>query len=83
MPMVPVDVDSSTVAITSVLSAAITLGFCTAMELNLGVSIAIAAGVGIVLYSLGVMPIGLLVVIGFAMIVAIFKKYLNSPSSGE
>ena len=74
MPMVPLPVDSSTVAITSVVSAAITFGFCAAMELKPGISLAIAAGVGILLYSLGVIPIGLLVVVGFAMVAAIFKK---------
>jgi hypothetical protein len=74
MPMVPLPVDSSTVAITSVVSAAITFGFCAAMELKPGISLAIAAGVGILLYSLGVIPIGLLAVVGFAMVAAIFKK---------
>ena len=77
MPMVPLPVDSSTVAITSVVSAAITFGFCAAMELKPGISLAIAAGVGILLYSLGVIPIGLLVVVGFAMVAAIFKKLLG------
>ncbi len=74
MPMVPLPVDSSTLAITSVVSAVITFGFCAAMELKPGVSLAIAAVVGILLYSLGVIPIGLLVVVGIAMIAAIFKK---------
>jgi hypothetical protein len=72
--MIPVNVDSSTVAITSVISAVITFGFCAAMELTPGTSLAIAAGVGIALYSLGVIPIGLLAVVGFAMVVAIVKK---------
>ncbi|PIX87149.1 MAG: hypothetical protein COZ31_11945 [Nitrospirae bacterium CG_4_10_14_3_um_filter_44_29] len=74
MPMVPIDVDSSTVAITSVISAVITFGFCAAIELKPGVSLAIAAGVGIALYSFGVIPIGLLVVVGFVMVTTIFKK---------
>jgi len=74
MPMVSLPVDSSTVAITSVVSAAITFGFCSAMELKPGISLAIAAGVGIFLYSVGVIPIGLLAVVGFAMVAAIFKK---------
>jgi len=72
--MVPIDVDSSTVAITSVISAVITFGFCAAIELKPGVSLAIAAGVGIALYSFGVIPIGLLVVVGFVMVTTIFKK---------
>ncbi len=81
MPMVPVDVDSSTVAVTSVISAAITFGFCVAMELKPGISLAIAAGVGIALYSFGVIPIGLLAVVGFAMVVAICKKLFGSGGS--
>jgi hypothetical protein len=81
--MVPVDVDSSTVVITSVVSAIITFGFCAAMELKPGVSLAIAVGVGIVLYSIGVIPIGLLVVVGFAMIVTIFKRLTNSGNPRE
>ena len=81
MPMVPVNVDSSTVAVTSAISAAITFGFCVAMDLKPGVSLAIAAVVGIALYSFGVIPIGLLAVVGIAMAIAIFKK-LFSGSGG-
>jgi hypothetical protein len=72
--MVPINVDSSTVAVTSVISAVITFGFCAAMEVKPGVALAIAIGVGIALYSFGVIPVGLLAVVGFAMVVAIFKK---------
>ncbi len=78
MPMIPVDVDSSTVAVTSAISAAVTFGFCVAMDLKPGVSLAIAAGVGIALYSFGVIPIGLLAVVGIAMAIAIFKKFFGS-----
>lgn len=81
MPMVPLPVDSSTVAITSVVSAVITFGFCAAMELKPSISLAIAAGVGILLYSLGVIPIGLLAVVGFAMVAAIFKKLFGGGGS--
>ena len=77
MPMVPVNVDSSTVAITSVVSAVIAFGFCAAMGLKPGISLAIGIGVGIVLYSIGVIPIGLLAVVGFGVIAAIFKKLLQ------
>ena len=83
MPMVPIDVDSSTAAITSVISTVITFGFCAAMELKPGISLAIAVGVGIALYSFGVIPIGLLVVVGFAMVVAIFKKLFGGGGSQE
>lgn len=77
MPMIPLPVDSSTVVITSVVSAVITFGFCAAMELKPGISLAIAASVGILLYNLGVIPIGLLAVVGFAMVAAIFKKLFS------
>lgn len=81
MPMVPLPVDSSTVAITSVVSAVITFGFCAAMELKPGISLAVAAGVGMLLYSLGVIPIGLLAVVGFAMVAAIFKRLFGGAGS--
>ena len=83
MPMVPMNVDSSTVAVTSVISAVITFGFCAAMEVKPGVSLAIAIGVGIALYSFGVIPIGLLAVVGFAMVVAIFKKISGGSKPPE
>ena len=81
MPMVPVDIESSTIATTSVVSAVITFGFCAAMELKPSVSLAIAIGVGILLYSIGVIPIGLLAVVGFAMGAAIFKKLFGGSGS--
>jgi hypothetical protein len=80
MPMIPLDVDSSTVVITSAISAIVTFGFCAAMEMPLGASFTIAAVVGIALYSFGIVPIGLLLVIGFAMIVTIFKKLFGRDS---
>jgi hypothetical protein len=83
MPMVPIDVDSSTVAITAVISSVVTFGFCTAIELNPGVSLAISAGVGIALYSFGVIPIGLLVVVGFVMVTTIFKKLFDGGGGPE
>lgn len=78
MPIVPVNVDNSTVAITSVISAIIVFGFCAAMELTPGTSLAIAVGVGVVLYSFGVIPIELLAVVGFTMVVTILKKLFGS-----
>jgi hypothetical protein len=42
MPMIPVHVDSYTLAITSVISGIITFGFCTVMALKPVVSLAIA-----------------------------------------
>lgn len=44
MPMVPIDVDSSTVAITSAFAALVTFGFCGALGLRAVPSLAIAAG---------------------------------------
>lgn len=88
MPMVPVNVDSSTLAATSVLSGAITFVFCTvAMETRAGVAAGIALAVGALLYLTGIIPIGLLLVVGAGMVVAIGKKLVFSsntePSSLE
>jgi hypothetical protein len=81
MPMIPVSVDSSTLVTTSVVMSVITVGFCAAMGLQPGVALSIGAAAGIILYSLGIIPIGLLAVIGFAMIVGIFKSVFgdNKP----
>jgi len=83
MPMVPVAVDSSTLLITSLVSAAITFGFCRAVDATPGVSAAIAAAVGIALYSIGVIPIGLLAVVGIAMVVGIVKAAFKSNRPPE
>jgi hypothetical protein len=72
--MVPLAVDSSTLAITSIVSVAITYSFCRALEISSGGSIGIAAVVGIILFSTGIIPIGLLIVVGIAMLGFIFKK---------
>lgn len=77
MPVAHVDVSSSTVAITSAASAAITFAFCATNGIKPGIALAIAAVVGIGLYSLGVIPIGLLIGVGFAMIVGIFKVLIE------
>ena len=81
MPMMPVDVDNSTVAITSVISAIITFGFCVAMDVKPGISLAIAIAAGIGLYSFGIIPIGLLAVVGFAMAAAILKKLFGGGNA--
>ena len=80
MPVVPLEVDSSTLVLTSAVSAAITFGFCVSVGLKPGPAIAIAVVVGIVLYNIGVIPIGLLAVVGFAMIAAIFKAMFKGGS---
>lgn len=78
MPMIPLAVDSGTLAVTSVISAAITFGFCKAIDVDSGVALAIAAAVGIGLYVIGVVPIGLLVVVGIAMGGVILKSLFGS-----
>lgn len=83
MPMIPVEVDSSTLIITSIISAAVTFGFCRAMDLSSGASIAIALVVGVVLYAIGVIPIGLLAVVGIAMLVGIVKAAFRSSRPPE
>ena len=80
MPMVPVDVDNSTVAITSIVSAVITFGFCATNGVKPGISLVIAAVAGIALSSFGVIPIGILAVVGFAMVVGIFKAMFKGGS---
>jgi len=82
--MIPVSVDSSTLAATSVVMSVITFGFCAAVGgLKPGVSLAIGAAVGIILYSLGIIPIGLLAIVGFAMIVGIFKTIFGDNKPPE
>lgn len=73
MPVVNMPIDNSTLVATSAVMSVITFGFCAAMGIKPGIALVIGAIVGIVLYSLGVVPIGLLAVVGFAMVVAIFK----------
>lgn len=70
---VPVHVDHSTLVVTSIASAAVAWGVCRAISLTQEVSLAIALVVGGVLYASGVIPIGLLVVIGVAAVAAVFK----------
>jgi len=59
----------------------ITFGFCAAMGIKPGISVVIGAVVGIILYSLGIVPIGFLVVAGFVMVSVIFKSIFggNKP----
>ena len=78
MPMIHADIDSSTSAVTSIIMAAITVGFCRSMEVSLITSFVIGAVVGIVLYMIGVIPIGLLVVVGVGMVIGIVKAAMKS-----
>lgn len=81
--MLPVEVDSSTLVITSIVSAAITFGFCRAMSVSSSGSVVIAAVVGIALYVIGVIPIGLLAVVGIAMLIGIVKAAFKSDVPPE
>lgn len=83
MPMIPMSVDSSTVAITSTITAAITFFFATIVGgIKPAPALVIAVVAGVVLYSFGVIPIGLLLVAGVVMIGAIFNTVNNdSPST--
>lgn len=83
MPMVPVAVDSATLVVTSMVSTAITFAFCRAMDISTGVSIAIAIVVGVLLYAIGVIPIGLIAVVGVAMLFGILKRAFKSSRPPE
>ena len=76
--MVPIDADSSTVLITSVVTAVITFGFFAVNGVPFGFSLIVAGLVGIALYSFGVIPIGILAVAGIAMIVGIFNAIFKN-----
>jgi hypothetical protein len=78
--MIHADIDSSTLAVTSMIMAAITVGFCKSMDVTLGTSIVIGAVVGVVLYAIGVIPIGLLVAAGIGMVIGIVKTAMKSSN---
>lgn len=80
MPMIHAEIDSSTIVVTSMIMAAITVGFCKSMDVSLGTSIIIGAIVGVVLYAIGIIPIGLLVVAGIGMIIGIVKTAMKSSN---
>ena len=80
MPMIHANIDSSTIAVASMIMAAITGGFCKSMDVSLGTSIIIGAVVGVVLYAIGVIPIGLLVVAGIGMVIGIVKTAMKSSN---
>lgn len=81
MPVVHVPIDDSTLATTSAVMSLITFGFCASIGIKPGISLVIGAVVGIILYSLGIIPIGFLVVAGFVMVSVIFKTIFggNKP----
>ena len=78
MPVVHIPIDDSTLIATSAVMSVITFGFCASMGIKPGISLVIGAVVGIILYNFGIIPIGLLAVVGFSMIAVIFKKMFGS-----
>jgi len=75
MPPIPINVDKETLATTSIITAAIFYFFLTVVfELKPSIALAIATVIGFILYSTGIIPIGLLAVVGIAMIGAIIKR---------
>lgn len=83
MPVIHIPIDDSTLIATSAVMSVITFGFCTSMGIKPGISLVIGAVVGIILYSLGIIPIGLLAVVGFSMIAVIFKKMFGSNTQQD
>ena len=84
MPMVPMDIDNSTVAVTSMITAVITFFFATTVgQIKPAAALALAVIIGFILYAIGVIPIGLLFVAGISMIVAIFKTTASTLTSSE
>ena len=82
MPMGHVDVSNTTVAISSFFSALIAFVFLLVVGyLKPAISFVLAVIIGALLYYFGIIPIGLLVVVGIAMVVAIFKT-LTGKSAG-
>ena len=74
---IPVHVDSSTVAITSVITSAIIFVFALVHKVPTLVALGIAAVVGIILYLIGAIPIGLIAIVGLALVVGIFKALMG------
>lgn len=78
MPMIPSSFDSSTLATTSAVMGVIAFGFSAAMGLKPVPAMVIGVGVGIALFSLGVVPVGLLIVVAIGMVIGIFKAWFKS-----
>lgn len=84
MPIVSMHIEGSTLAVTSAVSAAITFGFCvSAGGMKPVASIGVAIAVGLFLYTVGVIPVGIILAVGFAMVVAIFKSVGNNVSTSS
>ena len=61
--MVQVAMDDSTVALTSAISALAIFGIAKSLETSTGVALLIGAVSGVLLYSLGIVPIGLIAIL--------------------
>ncbi len=68
------------VALSSLATAGIATGFLTVVAgLRLPISLAIGAVIGVALYSAGVVPIGILIAVGLALVVTVWKALFASP----
>lgn len=80
MPMIGMQVDDSTLMTTSLVMGLITFGFCASMGMRGGVSLVLGVIVGAILYGAGVVPVGILIVVGISMIAAIFRGIFSSEN---
>lgn len=83
MPMIPLEIDGSTLIITSVISGVVTFAFCRAIDMSSSNAALVAAAVGIILYAIGVLPVGLLVTIGIFMLIGIGKAMFSKNRPPE
>lgn len=83
MPVIPVTIDNSILVMTSVASAGVSYFFATIVGgIKSEIALIIGLVVGILLYSTGIIPLGLLILVGIGMVVAIFNQ-LNSASQSD
>lgn len=78
MAVAHVPIDSSVVALSSVATAAIAYAFfLKVVELSPLVCFAISAGIGVVLFMIGIVPIGHLALVGVGMLIAIGRTVMG------
>ena len=82
MPMIPISVDATTIAVTSTLSGAIALAISLAVGAKFQTSLIIAIIIGGSLYYFGIVPIGFLVVIGFVAVSTAIKMMFSTKEKG-
>ncbi len=84
MPVAHIPMDNSIVVASSVVMSIITFVFCSVIaDIKPGFSLIIGVAVGVVLYIYGIVPIGLLAVLGFGMLAAIFKSIFSEGNSSN